>query len=295
MKKLLFIIGIILFITGCSLFRSDIEGDTVNVDTKTFEYTFKDNGKKVTGTVVFYEINPTDGKKIRKSKREVVDGKRVKVGYDYYPNGTIAVEYPYDENGLVSGVVKMYYDNGKLYQTSEAKENLQDGIMKEFRENGTQSKETIFESGKKIREYDFDGNGTKIIPAIDRLELITFKTGYYEYVDYNRNEILYQPMVIMKWKNISDSPITEKIEIEGIFIDNSKEEEMSKTSDYFQGYSDPPLQPNLSRQGVLQSSVGYTHPSGIYKADISCQIIINKQLYKTIRIDNEFLSSNRIQ
>ena len=102
-------------------------------------------------------------------------------------------------------------------------------------------------------------------------------------------------MVILKWKNKTTTPISEKIEIEGVFIDNSKKEEMDIASDYFQGYSDSPLQPNLSRQCALQSSVGYLSPAGIYRANISCQILVNGSLFKTIKIANNLLTSNRIQ
>ena len=245
--------------------------------------------------MIFYELDPKTAKKVKVSLREVKEGKRIKKGYDYFPSGTVGAEYTYDTNGLISGIVNFFYENGQLNTTAEFKENKKNGILKEYTVNGIQSKESVYVADNKIREYDFDADGKKIIPAIEKMELVTYKTGFFEYVDFNSNQILYQPMVIMKWKNISDQPITERIEIEGIFIDNSKEEEMAKASDYFQGYSDAPLQPNLSRQGVLQSSVGYTNVTGIYGANISCQIIINKQLFKIIKIDCVLLTSNRIQ
>ena len=294
-KATAFAILLCVLQTSCNLLNSEIDGEKVNVDDSTKIYTYKDGGKKVTGTVTFYELNPLTSKKFKQAVREVKDGKRINKGYDYYANGSVNAEYSYDENGLIAGTVKFYFPNGKVASTQEFKDNKENGVSKEYREDGTQSKETIFEAGTKTKEYDFDDSGKKIIPAIERLELVTYKTGFFEYIDYNHNQLLYQPMVIMKWKNKSDQAITETIEIEGIFINNTKEEEMAKTSDYFQGYSDAPLQPNLSRQGVLQSSVGYTNASGIYGANISCQIIINKQLFKTVKINNDFLTTNRIQ
>ena len=295
MRKTLAILGLAFSMTACNLINSDIDGEKVNVDDSTKVYTFKDDNKKVTGTVIFYELDPKTTKKYKKSLREVKEGKRVNKGFDYYPNGSINAEFPYDNNGLITGTVKYFYENGQLGATIEFKDNKENGISKEFKDDGVQTKEIVYEAGAKLKEYDFDESGKKIIPAIERLELITYKTGFFEYVDYNSNQLLYQPMVIMKWKNKSDQPITETIEIEGVFINNSKEEEMAKASDYFQGYSDAPLQPNLSRQGVLQSSVGFTNASGIYGANISCQIIINKQLFKTVKISNNFLTTNRIQ
>jgi hypothetical protein len=295
MKKTLAILGLAFSMTACNLINSEIDREKVNVDDSTKVYTYKDNNKKVSGTVVFYELDPKTAKKYKKSVREVKDGKRINKGYDYFPSGSIAAEYPYDANGLITGTVKYFYENGQLYATVEFKDNKKQGVAKEFREDGTQAKETIYDLGKKTKEYDFDDSGKKIIPAIERLELVKYETGFYEYKDFNSYQLLYQPMVIMKWKNISNEPLSEKIEMEAIFIDNSKGEEWSKSSDYFQGYSDAPLQPGLSRQSSLQSSVGFTSKYGIYNADISCQIFINKKLYKTVKIKNDFLTSNRIQ
>jgi len=294
-KTLFKLIGIAFLMTGCNLLNSEIDGEKVDVNDSTKIYTFKDNGEKVSGTVVFYELDPKTAKKFKKSVREVADGKRINKGYDYYPNGSIGAEYPYDSNGLITGTVKYYFENGQLGATIEFKDNKENGLSKEYNDKGIQSKEIVFEAGTKVKEYDFDDSGKKIIPAIEKLELVEYKTGFYEYRDFNSYQLLYQPMVIMKWKNISSEPITEKIEMEAIFVDNKKGEEWSKASDYFQGYSDAPLQAGLSRQSSLQSSVGYTSAYGIYKADISCQIIINKQLFKTIKIKNDFLTTNRIQ
>jgi hypothetical protein len=295
MKVTAFVILLVVSQTSCNLLNSDIDSEKVNVDNSTSVFTFKEDGKKVTGTVVCYAIDPSTGKKYKESIGEVKDGKRIKRGLNYYPNGSINAEYSYDENGLVTGTGKVYYPNGQLYSTTEFKADKKSGISKEYNDDGKQLKEIVYNSGNKTKEYDFDESGKKIIPAIERLELGTYKTGFFEYIDYNSNQLLYQPMVIMKWKNKSDQAITETIEMEGIFINNSKEEEMAKASDFFQGYSDAPLQPNLSRQCVLQSSVGYTNASGIYGANISCQIIINKQLFKTVKIENNFLTTNRIQ
>ncbi|MEI8270112.1 MAG: hypothetical protein WCG45_01970 [bacterium] len=295
MKKILTIIALAFSISGCHLFRSTINGEKINVDQNTYLYTFKENGQKVTGTVIFYELDPKTGKKYKKSFREVIEGKRANIGYDYYPSGSIVVECPFDGNGLITGTVKYYYESGQLSGTAEFKDNKTNGTAKGYNKQGIQDNETIFEAGIKIKEYDFDENGKKIIPAIEKLELVEYKTGFYEYVNYNNNQILYQPILIMKWKNISSEPISKEIKMEALFIDNKNGEEWSQTSSYFQGYSDAPLQVGLSRQLSLQSSVGYKSAYGIENAEISCQIIINKLLYKTVKIQNVFLNSNIIQ
>ena len=64
---------------------------------------------------------------------------------------------------------------------------------------------------------------------IDKLELVECKTGFYANYDNNRGIISScQPIVIMKFKNISNEPLNEGIEIEGVFIDKKKGEELSK-------------------------------------------------------------------
>jgi len=292
-KTVIKLIGIALLMTACNLINSDIDGENVNVNDSTKVYTFKDNGEKVTGTVIFYELNPKTAKKFKKSHREVKEGKRVNKGYEYYPNGSINAELPFDNNGLITGIVKYFYENGQLAATVEFKSDKVNGLSKEYNGKGIQSKEIVFDKGVKVKEYDFDNNGKKIIPAIEKLELVKYRTGFYEHRDLVHYELLYQPMVIMKWKNISNEPLSESVTIEGIFISGG--EEWSKDTDYFQGYSDSPLQPNLARQTSIKSSVGYTSYYSVSNAKVTCQIFINQKLYKTIKISNKHLASNRIQ
>lgn len=294
MKKLKKIL-LLLSLTSCSFFNTEINGDKVIVNETTKEYTFKENNKKVTGTVVFYELDPKTSKKFKQSVREVVDGKRVNKGFDYYPSGSIEMEYQFDKNGLITGLLKSYYENSQIWATREYEDNKEDGVSKEFREDGTQSKETEFKNGVKIKEYEFDESGKKLIPANEKLELVSYETGFYEFRNSDNYQLLFQPMVILKWKNISNEPISEAIKMEVVFIDNSKSEEWSKDSNYFQGYSDAPIQIGISKQISFQSSVGFQSSYAISIADISCQIFINKQLFKSIKIKNDFLTSNRIQ
>jgi hypothetical protein len=127
---------------------------------------------------------------------------------------------------------------------------------------------------------------------LKRIKLVEYKTGYYEYKDVNALQVLYQPMIIMKWKNISNAPIEESVEVKGVFI--SKGEEWGTDFSYLQSSSDAPLQPSIIRQCYINSNVGYTSVYSIYDSDISCQIYINDQLYQTFKIKNQHLTSNRI-
>jgi hypothetical protein len=205
----------------------------------------------------------------------------------------VAVERPLDTNGLITGIVKTYYETGQLESTAELKDNRLQGVMKEFDINGKQMSEFIFENDSIIKSYSFE-NGIKIIPVTDDLELVAYKTGFYKYVDLNNYQILFQPIVIMKWKNISNVPFSKKMEIRGIFINNKTSEEWDTSHAYFQSSLDSPLQPGISRQTNVKSNTGYTSSWSIDEADISCDIYINDQFYKSIKIKNDYLTSNRI-
>ncbi len=292
MRDLFIFLFSLFFLLSCNSKRAEIDGDLVNVNDSTYVYTYKSDSSKVTGIVIFYEMDTLTGKKYKSALREVKDGNRINKGFQFYPDGNVQWEYYY-ENGLQNGTAKMYYENGKLEAELNYKSNKVNGVENDYNENGIQSQEFIFEDGQIIRQYDFDNNGKKIIPAVDKLSLLQYETGFYEYRDLNSLQLLYQPMVIMKLKNISDQPLTEEIQIDGVFI--SKGEEWSKSTKYFQGFSDLPLDPGLSRQTNLSSSVGFTSYYGISKADIYCNILVNRQQYERLKIEDKLLSSNRIQ
>ena len=123
----------------------------------------------------------------------------------------------------------------------------------------------------------------------DEIKLVEYKTGFYS------DGVQGSPIVIMKWKNGSDKSINDDFRIEGVFIDNKKGEELSRSSDYIQLRNDILLQPGLSKQLYFKCRYVYMNfvEDGIKfaRADVSCQIYINKQLYKTIKIENKELYS----
>lgn len=284
-----------LSLSGCNIIGSKIDAEKVSVNDSTKIYTYKDSGKNVTGKVILYEINPKNGKKYKSLVREVIDGKRINTGYNYFPSGSIGAEYPYDSNGQITGTSNVYYESGAVGETTEYKDGKKHGVSKKFDENGVQISEAIYENDIKIKEYEFDSNGQKIIPVIDKLELIEFKTGFYEEVDLFSTRVLYMPTIIMKLKNISDEPITESVYISATFIDNEKNEEFGEAVDLFNSSSYNPLQVGISRQSTLGSTVGYRSSWVIDEANISCQVYINEQLLKVVKIDNDLLLSNRLQ
>lgn len=127
---------------------------------------------------------------------------------------------------------------------------------------------------------------------MDKIKLVDYETGFIEYEDRNSATLLYMPIIIMKWKNISNAPLDDIVSMEALFIKDG--EELSSGWDNFQGSSDKPLQPGLSRQIHLQSSVGYTSRFAIYDKNISCQIYVNDELMDTYEIEGRYLLSNRL-
>ncbi len=286
-----------------------LNGDEIMLDSSNI-YVFKDNQKKVTGilsTKAFVENDEIIRKFVIKngipiqitdySKGGVLVGEcNLKNGkfegeYKlYYPDGKLKSKY-YAKNGKPNGFFQTYDKNMRLIFNANYKDGLLDGIAKYYND-GVQVKEVVYENGKEIKSYKFDRNGHKITPVYESLELVQYKTGYYEYNDYNKGERLYQPIVILKFKNISGKPLKEEVVVTGVFTSNN--EEWSQESFYFQRTWETPLQPDISRQLSVKSDVGWTNPAGVGRANISCKILINGEVYKTIKIANKFVSSNRL-
>ena len=63
----------------------------------------------------------------------------------------------------------------------------------------------------------------QIYSVLDSLELVDYETGYYEYINRNSNILLYQPQIILKFKNKSSIPIKGNVEISAIFIKGDEE------------------------------------------------------------------------
>lgn len=288
MKKLIYIVLCLLAIlsVSCNSSPKIYPYDEVQKDSSGV-WVFKKNGKKVNGIVerntkhlIFNEpiVHHID----------IVDG--ISVGSkDYFDDECIGhIEY---ENGQITGT---YYGiRGNKTYTLTLKDGKADGLYKVFEPSGKQIYEAVFEDGISVKSYDFDSNGNKIIPIEEKLELVAYRTGFFESVDSRYNELLYCPIVIMKFKNISDLPIDDKdIKITATFLNN--DEEWSSDHKYLIGYSDSPLSPGISKQCYLLSSVGYTSFYSIGSANIECQLFINGKPYKTVKISNELRTSNRM-
>lgn len=314
MKAIYWFLFLNLVFSACTLSERIINADEVVMDSTSNILLFRMNKERITGVVVGKCRNEWLEATIQ--RKTVVEDGVIKEVTDYYQSGELFLKRLdnghriqfYSMGGLLMTTIlrdqtyqdsiRFLYDSNGRWKTQvlfdwEKKEKT----IKEYK-RGVQYKETVYTTegegmGEVIRSYDFDDDGNKIIPDIEKLELLTYKTGFYRHVDYNQEQVLFQPMVLMKWKNISGEALTNKIEITGVFISGS--EEWSTDDTYFQTSYSTPLQSGLTRQAAVTSSVGYRSVAGIVGASITCQIYINKQLYKTIRIQNKQLHSNRIQ
>lgn len=278
-----------LILTSCNSSLPEIPIEKVSVSDKTKLYTFKNTKEKVTGNVISSE---TENNIIFRTVEKVVDGHKISC-VSYFPNGNKNCEYNCDSQGKIKDNVTWYYENKQINETRPFLNGKANGIAVKYDENGKKNLETHYKDDKIIKEYRFDKNGNKIIPASDNLELVKIETGFYK--NDSQYEILYQPIVLMKLVNKSSKPLSENIHFKAVFIDDAKNEELSSEQEYFQIKFDSPLQPNIARQLMLKSSVGVTHPYATQTFKISCVITLNDEPYKTLKINNKILYSNRIQ
>lgn len=275
-------------------------------------YVFKSDRKKVTGILKtqiqesYHVDEVTRETTIEEGKASVImdydknhsligtcdlkDGKLEGEYKMFYPNGRLKTEF-YMQYGKPNGLLRSYDEYGQLEAEKNYKNGFLHGIAKFYR-NGMQVEEIVYENGNEVKSYKFDSSGNKIIPITECLEVVEYKTGYYEYVDYNHGQVLYQPIVILKIKNVSNKPLKETIKITAVFI--TDDEEWSNESVYFQSSFDTPLQPNISRQISVKSSVGWTNFGGIGGENVVCKMMVNGDVFQTFKIINKLVISNRL-
>ncbi len=123
------------------------------------------------------------------------------------------------------------------------------------------------------------------------LEPVDFRTGFLEYRNINNNELLYQPAVLLKLKNIRKEDFPENVKFMATFISNG--EEWATATANFRNPTDTPLQPGIVRQLRLQCSVGYKSYLSVPKADVRCVIYADDKKFKEVKIDSRILPSNR--
>ena len=55
------------------------------------------------------------------------------------------------KNGIIDGLVELYYPNGKIKTEANFKENNLDGILKEYDESGKITSEETYQNGNRIK------------------------------------------------------------------------------------------------------------------------------------------------
>jgi len=254
-----------------------------------------DNGMKNGIYRTYYETGKV------KQEGEFLNDKGSGLWKAYNQNGVISETANYSNN-MKNGTLTNYYDNGRIRYVETYKDDILLTKVEYNYSTGKPSREYIYKDGFLFEEKDLSEKRvrsepqTQTIPLTNRLSLIEFKTGYIETIDvFNSGQPLYTPIVIMRWKNISNDSISEIVRVRGVFIDNKKNEEINMSSAFLQSPSDVPLQKNITRQLDVRSSTGFINVLGIRSGDISCQLFLNDTFIRTVKIDNILLQTNRLQ
>lgn len=202
---------------------------------------------------------------------------------EYFGDGkTVASETIQEDNG--QSTKKKYNERGMLVELATYSGNRP---LKSYEyTNGKQTKATVYDDKGNV----YSVNGKRIFPVVDGVQLIAYKTGYFHAYNLGGTYI-WEPTVIMKWKNVSGATIDERIEIVGTFLDGN--EEWSEETVYLHStFSDNPMSAGLVRRKTLKSSVGYKYVNALSSANIKCDIYVNDKLYTSFKISNQQLYSD---
>lgn len=96
---------------------------------KLYEEGVFSNGKQDGIRTIFYP----NGKR---QVEEFYDNGDLTAKKEYYENGTLKTEGQYDEAVTMSGEWNFYYENGKIKESVNFKNSVEDGAFKEYYENG---------------------------------------------------------------------------------------------------------------------------------------------------------------
>ena len=313
-------LGIILsfLMPSCNSSRK-IDPNAIMMDTITNYYVFKENGEKVTGIVEekskMYGIQ--DSVTLRRvfkvgilieSNVFYADGKVYLKGYfdpqkinfinkmeQFTPEGDLVLVEEYDLLGRNVKRIRYYGSDSTEISLSNYTNNT---VTITSYKNNLPRVELVcaMQDGfivKVNKTYSFDKNGDRITPAIDKLEVLENKTGFYRVWNEESREYEYHPMVILKMKNITPYSLDEDIFVSAAFVMEGED-----IGTYYSVFNRPdsPLASGLARQVyVTCNGVTWYSASAIKKAQVKCQIEINGNPYKEVEIANEVLTSNMIQ
>jgi antitoxin component YwqK of YwqJK toxin-antitoxin module len=87
-------------------------------------------------------------------------GKHDEVIIKYYPSGKIQKETTY-KNNVKEGMYKEYDESGTLMVEANYKDDKRDGIYKRYNENGNLMIEGNYKNGEEVSETCYDEQGNK--------------------------------------------------------------------------------------------------------------------------------------
>lgn len=102
----------------------------------------------------------------RHTKEISLSNNTIRTKKEYYENGNIKAEIPF-QNNVIHGIVIQYYDNGDLKSEETYKNGQKNGFSAYFYPNGLLQQEIFYKNNKPNgKEYQFDRNGYLIKEVI---------------------------------------------------------------------------------------------------------------------------------
>lgn len=256
------------------------EGKKVRIDSTGF-YTYAKNGLPVTGKVLFEVFDEQRNEPYVSRTRQVVEGRAISGELIFWNNWLMAecreAEYRYDERGAITHTLEYL---GK--ETIEYFAQNPDSVIQKSRDyKGTLLKQVISVGDSVVSEWNIE-------PAFGRLELVLYRTGFYATRDLAATH--YHPIVIAAWKNNSDRPIDQCVEIVGEFANRKA---IGWRSSAYHHFNESPWMPGQIKVVTLKLDRDYYVLELSNKAKTACHIFIDGQFYRTIEVENALLSSKK--
>ena len=113
---------------------------------------------------------------------------------EHYPDGKLKAVYPENDGGLLDGVVKKYYQSGKLQGEETYMNNFKEGTSKWYYENGKLKEAVNYKSGKR------DGIGKAYYESGKVQAEVNFKDGKQD----GRAKAYYESGKVMQEENYKD-------------------------------------------------------------------------------------------
>ena len=131
--------------------------------------------------------------------------------------------------------------------------------------------ETYKDKDSNIDDLSETHNNTKPVSILDKLGLEEVECD----TEYDVISSVGAPHVMMKFKYISNEPVNVGINVEGVFINNKTKDVECKSSNFMD---------KTSLQSGMINEVNLSYQGHWWcNDDISCQIYLNGELYKTVK------------